>query len=129
MPLVPRVLFICCGNTCRSVFAKYIARHLFGNQAHFESAGLAPQAAADAARAIATLKAVYGIDASGHMPSNARYVGLSTWNVIIAFETNAEDELTIPAGQFEYWSVDDPWDRRDEAYAECSRVIEGSSGS
>ncbi|MGH9318849.1 MAG: low molecular weight phosphatase family protein [Vicinamibacteria bacterium] len=54
--LEKRVLFVCTGNTCRSVIAEYIARDTFGNAVTFESAGIKPQPAADAENA------VYGYD-------------------------------------------------------------------
>jgi hypothetical protein len=62
-----RILFVCAGNTCRSVLAEYIARYRFGNVVESASAGIKPQTAADASSAIETLKDI-GIDASGHQP-------------------------------------------------------------
>jgi protein-tyrosine-phosphatase len=43
-----KVLFVCTGNTCRSVFAEYLGRQVFGDAVEFESAGIRPQRAADA---------------------------------------------------------------------------------
>lgn len=124
MTRLPRVLFICCGNTCRSVFAKHIGRHLFGGRAHFESAGLCPQQAEDAQMAIKTLKERYGIDASGHMPCDVRYVSLSSYDLIVALESDVATELEIPASvKFESWAVDDPYGRPEE-YVSCSQVVE-----
>jgi protein-tyrosine-phosphatase len=49
-----RVLFICYGNTCRSVLAEHIARKKFqGNPIQFESAGVHPhQSGSDAQSAL-----------------------------------------------------------------------------
>ena len=128
MASLPRVLFVCCGNTCRSVFAKHIGRQLFGNSAHFESAGLYPQPAADARMAIKTLKEQYGIEASGHMPSDVRYVSLSSFDLIVALENDVAQELAIPAGvRFESWTVDDPYTygRPDKyKYIACGQLVE-----
>ena len=62
-----RILFVCSGNTCRSVLAEYIARHRFGMIVEAASVGFRPQTATDAGSAIETLKEL-GIDASRHKP-------------------------------------------------------------
>jgi arsenate reductase len=36
------VLFICLGNSCRSIMAEALARHIFPHQPNFASAGLQP---------------------------------------------------------------------------------------
>ena len=51
----PHVLFVCTGNTCRSVLAEYLGRELFGGTVMFESAGIQPQSATDAENAIGLL--------------------------------------------------------------------------
>ncbi|MCL4502116.1 MAG: arsenate reductase ArsC [Deltaproteobacteria bacterium] len=38
----PQVLFICLGNSCRSIMAEALARHRFGNRLGAASAGLRP---------------------------------------------------------------------------------------
>jgi protein-tyrosine-phosphatase len=62
-PHPPRVLFVCIGNTCRSVLAEYLANGCFAGNVLFESAGLRPQLARDAENAIFTLHKNFDIDA------------------------------------------------------------------
>jgi protein-tyrosine-phosphatase len=76
-----RVLFVCTGNTCRSVLAEYLGRRFHGESFTFESAGTRPQDAADAENAVHTLRKTFDIDASAHPPRNIRDLNLT------AFET------------------------------------------
>jgi protein-tyrosine-phosphatase len=82
-----RVLFVC--NTCRSVFAEYLARQVFGDAIELQSAGVRPQSAADAENAIFTLKNNFGIDASGHVPRDVRTLNMSDYDLIVALEKSA----------------------------------------
>ena len=84
-----RVLFVCTGNTCRSVFAEYLARHVFDEAVMFESAGTSPQSATDAKNAVYTLKKNFDIDASKHQPRDVRSLDLIVCSLIIAFEKSA----------------------------------------
>jgi len=124
MASLPRVLFVCWGNTCRGVLAKHIGRHMFGERAHFDSAGIHPQAPEDARMAIKTLKKQYGIDASGHLPADIRFVSLSTYNLIVALDRDVAEALEIPPGiVFEAWDVRDPYGHPSE-YVSCGQKIE-----
>lgn len=107
-----RVLFVCVGNTCRSVFAEYLARHVFGEAVIFESAGISPQPAGDAENAVYTLKKNFDIDASKHMPRDVRSLDLTAFTLIIAFEKTAAklvQELGAPASKVIRWKVQDPF--------------------
>jgi protein-tyrosine-phosphatase len=98
---------------------------MFGDRAHFESAGLYPHPASDARLAIRTLKEQFDIDASAHVPSDAHYVSLSSYDWVVALESDVASELDIPSTvKFESWAVDDPYGRPEE-YVSCGRVIEG----
>lgn len=108
----PRVLFVCTGNTCRSVFAEYLARHVFGDAVIFESAGIRPQPASDAGNAVYTLKKKFNIDASKHLPRDVRSIELTSFTLIIAFEKSAAElvqGLGVPPSRVKLWKTRDPW--------------------
>jgi protein-tyrosine-phosphatase len=80
-----RILFVCTGNTCRSVIAEYLARHrLDSNSVSCESAGIRLVASEDARNAIQTLDFNFKIDASRHVPREIGTVDLSRFDVIVA---------------------------------------------
>ncbi len=62
-----KVLFVCEGNTCRSVFAEHLARKLYPEPwCSFESAGIEPGNAGNEPRTLKVLSAYHHIDASKH---------------------------------------------------------------
>lgn len=106
------ILFVCTGNTCRSVLAEYIGHQLFGGTVMFESAGINPQSAGDAENAIHTLQKNFNIDASGHCPRDVRALDLTMYSLIIALEKKAAKlvrDLGVPASKVKLWKIRDPW--------------------
>jgi protein-tyrosine-phosphatase len=112
-PTTARVLFVCTGNTCRSVFAEYISRQVFVSSVVFESAGIRPQPAADAENAAFMLKRNFNIDASGHVPRDVGSLDLTAYTVIIALEKSVAahlvEELGAPTSKVKLWKISDPW--------------------
>jgi protein-tyrosine-phosphatase len=107
-----RVLFVCTGNTCRSVLAEHLGRRFCGDRFEFESAGIAPQRAADADNAIYTLRETFGIDASAHQPRNVRDVDLTVFELIIALDRDVLAilrKLGVDDEAIRLWAVRDPW--------------------
>lgn len=122
----PRVLFVCTGNTCRSVLAEYLGRQLFGQTVLFESAGIRPQPAKDADNAVYTLKQDFNIDASGHVPRNVRGIDLARFDLIIAFDREVEEKvrsLGAPEAKLKLWKIRDPYGDDLTAYSRASLEI------
>jgi protein-tyrosine-phosphatase len=124
---VQRVLFVCTGNTCRSVFAEYIARDSFGGAVMSESAGFKPQSPADAEKAIYRLKKNFDIDAAHHIPRDIRSLDLAAYNLIIALEKGVArklvQELGAPTSTVKLWNIRDPWGPDLSEYDTCSLEI------
>lgn len=124
MPRPASVLFVCVGNTCRSVLAEYIAKRLFGPTTRVESAGISPQMAGDAADAIHALWE-FDIDASGHQPRHVREVDLASFEVVVALDSNAMGHLGgVDTGRIRQWKIPDPWiGAGPEDYRRCANQI------
>ena len=108
---MPRVLFVCTGNTCRSVLAEYLGRKFYGDVT-FESAGIRPQTTADASNAVYILRNTFGIDASGRQPRDVRGLDLNIFDLVLAIENNAAvvvRELGVPESKLTVWPIRDPW--------------------
>lgn len=118
------MLFVCTGNTCRSVLAEYIARTRYPNTI-FESAGLAPQPAEDAENAIYTLRRL-GIDASAHEPTDVEDRDLDAYDTIVAIGRRVANRLRskgIGEPQLRIWSISDPWGDDLTEYSRCAQQI------
>jgi protein-tyrosine-phosphatase len=117
------ILFVCSGNTCRSVMAAALARRRFGDEVRVESAGLRPQRAADARAAIDTLQVLYGIDASNHVPRSVANVNLGEYDLVVAMDREVAVALPpVESRRLVAWQIDDPFG--DPArYHECARKI------
>lgn len=106
-----RVLFVCIGNICRSVFAEYVGRSVFGDEVAFESAGIRPQSAPDG-NTTYSLMTNFSIDASRHVPRDVRALDLAEYDLIIALDRAAANQLEdmgVPAPKMTFWKTRDPW--------------------
>lgn len=121
-----RILFVCTGNTCRSVLAEYLGRRFHSDTFLFESAGITPQKAEDAENAVFILRDHFRIDASGHQPRDVRNVDFAGFEMAIAIGSNAADvveALGIPKSKLIVWSIPDPWGGDLTEYADAALAI------
>jgi protein-tyrosine-phosphatase len=121
-----RVLFVCYGNTCRSVLAEHLASDEFQScpEHTFESAGISPGRPSDARAALRALTDL-GIAPSGHTPRAVRSLSLASYDFIVAIDSGVGDDLTnLGRSPDEVWDIPDPYGRPGE-YAECARRIRG----
>jgi protein-tyrosine-phosphatase len=85
-PDVGAILFVCTGNTCRSVMAEYLCRHRFHDSVRFESAGLRLVPSESPHNAVETLASSFGINATAHRPRDLTEVNLGAFDVIVAID-------------------------------------------
>lgn len=120
----PSLLFVCTGNTCRSVMAEALARRRFGDSVRVSSAGLRPQQAADAKNAIDTLKFEFGLDASGHVPRDVRGLDLEAIDCVVAMDKTIATQLrALTKRDIVVWEIDDPWGDDLYQYKQCALRI------
>lgn len=106
-----RVLFVCIGNICRSVFAEYLGRSVFGDEVAFESAGIRAQRAPDGNTTL-SLMTSFSIDASKHVPRDVRTLDLEQYDLIIALDRAAArqlEDMGVPTPKMLLWKIRDPW--------------------
>jgi protein-tyrosine-phosphatase len=121
-----RVLFVCYGNTCRSVIAEHVARQRFGYALDPASAGLHPQTADDTLHALGALRQ-FGIDVPHHQPKALRFADPNSFDLIVTMAPEVsglfrEAFPTFPTCRIEEWNVDDPWDNP-AAYKACAEIV------
>src|ERR1700694_638003 len=118
-----RISFVCTGNTCRSVMAEYLARSRYLGSARFESVGirLVPSEKSDNARE--TLRSLFGIDASKHVPRDLGHVDLSDFDVVVAIDDPGRNriygalvERGVPPQVLVRWKIEDPFGDDPGAY-------------
>ena len=124
----PRILFVCAGNTCRSVLAEYIARRKFGRLVEPSSAGLRPGTVEDADNAIYTLKSVMGVNATGHVPRDVRTVDVERADLVVAMTTQIATEVRqlfpgLPVERLVRWRIKDPYGDDLAEYQRCAHSI------
>jgi protein-tyrosine-phosphatase len=124
------VLFVCTGNTCRSVIAEYLARHrLDPTVVRCESAGLRIVPSENAHNAIETLRRIFNIDASAHVPRALADIDLSHFDLIVAIDDPGGNQVFrtlkergVSGKALVKWKVTDPWDGSDSSqYDRCAQ--------
>ncbi len=120
---IPSVLFVCTGNTCRSVLAEALARRRFGASVRVASAGIRPQRPEDAQDAIDTLRQLFKLDASGHVPRDVAGVDLEAFDFVVSLDPEVTKVLKPRSSRrLIKCHIDDPWGDR-EKYPVCAVKI------
>lgn len=108
---VPRVLFVCTGNSARSPIAEALLRHRTGGRVVVASAGISPKPEIHS-RAVRVLRDRFDIDIHDQVP---RAVDDVPWlhhaaasDRIVTLCDRAREHLSVRGGQRTHWSIPDP---------------------
>ena len=104
-----KVLFLCTGNSARSVFGEYLLKRAGGNRFEVYSAGSFPTGKVNPFE-IQVLKDVYHIDASAARSKSYEEFGDLEFDFVITVCDNARESCPIWPGQpiVAHWGVPDP---------------------
>ncbi|HEY8224990.1 MAG TPA: arsenate reductase ArsC [Pyrinomonadaceae bacterium] len=104
-----KVLFLCTGNSARSIFGEYLLKRLGGEGFDVFSAGSFPTGKVNPL-AIEVLKDVYHIDAIGARSKSWEEFGDLEFDFVITVCDNARESCPIWPGQpiIAHWGVPDP---------------------
>jgi protein-tyrosine-phosphatase len=120
------VLFVCSGNTCRSVIAEYVGRRLLSGLVDTASAGIRPQKPDDTAEACFVLRRL-GFNVAVHTPRGLNACeSLDSYAAVVAMDNSVAKEVRRlwPSGEdLITWAISDPWGGDDDAYKKCANEI------
>ena len=104
-----KFLFLCTGNSARSIFGEYLLRHLGGSRFQVFSAGSFPTGKVNPF-AIQVLKDVYNIDASEARSKSWEEFKDVEFDFVVTVCDNARETCPIWPGQpiVAHWSSPDP---------------------
>ena len=104
-----KVLFLCTGNSARSIFGEYLLRRAGDERFEVYSAGASPTGKVNPF-AIRVLNDVYGIDASSARSKSWEEFGDTEFDFVITVCDNARDTCPIWPGHPHvlHWSLPDP---------------------
>jgi len=104
-----RVLFLCTGNSARSVFAEYFLRRLGGVRFESYSAGASPSGAVNP-MTLEVLRERFHIDASDARSKSWEELREVTFDFVITVCDNARESCPVWPGQpiVAHWGVEDP---------------------
>jgi arsenate reductase len=118
-PLPKRVLFVCVGNTCRSLMAEALARHLAPDVIAASSAGVAPLGyVCPSTRAVLD---EIGVSSAGQESKPLLAIDVATAHLLINMSGRP---LSLPETAVEDWPVADPFGQNLAAYRNARDEIE-----
>jgi len=105
---VPRVLFLCTGNSCRSQMAEAWTRALHGTRIEAASAGVDPGASIDP-RALRVMREA-GVDVTGQRPKHVHAIADPPFDLVVTVCDQAREACPVlsGAGRVVHRAFDDP---------------------
>ncbi|MDH4197244.1 MAG: low molecular weight phosphatase family protein [Candidatus Aminicenantes bacterium] len=124
-----RILFVCFGNICRSPMAVGIAKSLYGDRLHAESAGVgATPGTPPTSEAVLAVRTLFQADIAGHVARSFEAVDPAAFDLVIGLDfgiyTRLKRRGDIAEGRLYGWDIEDPLGLGYEAYKEAARKIQ-----
>lgn len=124
---VPKVLFVCYGNTCRSPMAEGLAKKMLGRKANVESAGLMPMFESAAPDAVKILEELFDVDISQHRPKDISELSLDEYDRIIVLDTYVYNTMSKfnkdHSDKLVLWDTEDPFGQDRETYERVAKWL------
>lgn len=121
------ILFVCYGNACRSPMAEGMAKKALGEWITVESAGLAPSFDSATFEAVLTVKELYGVDISDHVPKNVVEMPLRDYDLIIILDSYVYNTIkklaTDLTERLMLWDIQDPYGHELDVYHKVAETI------
>lgn len=138
-----KVVFVCMGNICRSVFAEYLMRSVTnGESLLIESCGLKVEIRTPPPFQAILTSRDFGLELEGHLSKGLKYCDLENADLILAMELWQFRELInifphkrenikllreyAPFPENIFCNIDDPFGQSPAAFEKCFRQIERS---
>lgn len=122
-----RILFVCYGNHARSPMAEGLARKIFGDDIHVESAGVNPLFEGAADEAVRVMKEEYDVDISKHAPKHVRDVDMGRFDSVVAMDPGIfkflEKIYLVPPDKLILWKIEDPFSLGANSYKKIADKI------
>jgi len=118
------ILFVCTGNTCRSVMAEALTKRQYGEQVLVKSVGLKPGTPEDTTNAMETLQIHFGINPSRHIPLSIHGLSFQDFDHVVTMDKHVAKKLKdVPPSKLLTWNIDDPYGDDLEEYRRCAFKI------
>jgi protein-tyrosine phosphatase len=121
------ILFVCYGNACRSPMAEGMAKKALGEKIAVESAGLAPSFDSATFEAVWTVRELYGVDISHHVPKNVVDMPLRDYDLIVVLDTYVYNTIKKLAedltDKLMLWDIQDPYGSELGVYHQVAETI------
>ena len=101
------VLFVCVGNSGRSVMAEHLFRRAAGDRHSVRSAGSAPRTTGPEPVVVEAMREI-GVDVSGHIPRKLDADALAWADVAVSVCADEVCPVT-PGVRRVSWAIADPW--------------------
>lgn len=124
-----KILFLCTGNSARSILAEFILRHIAGDRFDVASAGSNPRGAVNPV-ALEVLESVYKINTAGARSKSWEEFEDTKFDFVITLCDDARESCPVWPGQpiVAHWGMEDPALVNDEeekrkAFRDTARIL------